>query len=278
MIDSFLYYNETDLFFLRLNYLDPYVDKFVIVETDTTFSLNPHPAQFDAVYQQLPQRLKDKIVYQYLVIDKSQVSNPDPEEYKNQSRYVEREMRNTLASLIKTVSTDDWVMMSDLDEIWDVRKLDEAKALVEQYGKMFFAQDFRTAYIDWQMVYGRWPGSKFTRVDIMPDPIQELYCSKNKTWGKYGPAMLEAGWHLTMMGDSTMKQEHIDSLREGPGWTSKLHESSEQIANGMTSGMYNSVVKKGKNRAEKVGVKAIDPALVTLARNYPALWSGSLKP
>jgi len=102
--------------------------------------------------------------------------------------------------------------------------------------------------------------------------------SKKKTWGAYGPSLLEAGWHLTMMGDASMKQAHIDSLREGPGWVSKLNKSSQQIAESMTQGQYNSVVKKGAMRAEKVGVRDLDPVFVNIAKKFPVLWSGDLLP
>jgi hypothetical protein len=277
MIDSFLYYNETDLFLLRTQYLNRYVDKFVIVETDTTFSCQTHAAQFDAVYQQLPQEIKNKIVYHYLKIDKSQFL-PGEVHYKDNSRYVEREMRNQLARMIRAESQDDWIMMSDLDEIWDVRRLDEAKALVDQHSKMFWAQDNRTAFIDWRMDYDRWPGTRFTRVDIMPDPIQKFYMQKKKTWGNFNNVYLKAGWHLTMMGDAQMKAAHIDSLREGPGWGDKLKKSSNEIAQGMMSGHYNKVVKKGAMRATKVGVEDLDPALISIAQQFPVLWSGALTP
>ena len=277
MIDSFLYYNEQDVFFLRVQYLNKFVDKFVIVETDTTFSCQPHAAQFDAVYKQLPSDIQKKIVYHYLEIDKSQFL-PGEEHYKDNSRYVEREMRHQKARMIRAESNDDWVMVSDLDEIWDVRRLDEAKALVDQHGKMFFAQDNRTAFIDWRMDYDRWPGTRFTRVDIMPDPIQGLYMSKKKTWGAFNNVYIEAGWHFTIMGDAQMKAAHIDSLREGPGWTDKLKKSSNEIAQDMFAGEYNKVVKKGAMRATKVGVEDLDPALISIAQQFPVLWSGDLRP
>ena len=36
--DCFIFNNEVELLELRLNILDPYVDKFVLTEGDTTFS------------------------------------------------------------------------------------------------------------------------------------------------------------------------------------------------------------------------------------------------
>lgn len=277
MIDSFLYFNETDLFFLRIQYLEPLVRRFVIVETDTTFSCQHHPAQFDSVYQQLTPSQRHKIDYHYLRIDRT-VFEPGEENFKNNSRHVEREMRNALASVIKSVAQDEYMMMSDLDEFPDVRCMDQARQLTDQHGKMFWSQDVRAAYIDWQMQNGRWPGTKMCHVSNMPEPIQDLYMSKNKTWGTYGDAKLEAGWHFTLMGNVTMKQQQIVAKREGPGWQHKLGLTGAEIAQGMTQGQYNQVVKKGKMRAKKVGIGDMDPTLIALARPYAALWSGNIEP
>ena len=205
MIDSFLYFNEEELFFLRVEYLNPYVEKFVIVETDTTFSLLHHPKIFDKVYNKLSEEIKKKIVYHYLEVDKNFITfkgnNYDDPAFKNSSRYVEQQMRNSLASVVKSTASTGWMSMSDLDEIWDTRYLEQAKKIADQYGKVFWAQDSRVAFIDWQPCLGRWPGTKTCRIENMPDPIQILYPSKNKTWGSYGDAKIEAGWHFTTMGN-----------------------------------------------------------------------------
>lgn len=283
MIDSFLYFNEQDLFFLRLEYYNKYVDKFVIVETDTTFSLQHHPKQFDKVYNQLSDDIKKKIIYSYLEIPKDQIQwSGDPlysGDYKEKSRIVEVSMREELAKLLRSEGGTDWMAMSDLDEFWDPRYLKQARKLIDQYGKMFWAQDFRTAFIDWQMRYGRWPGTRMTRVDILPDPVREFYGSKNKTWGAFGDAKLEAGWHFTMMGDQSMKQQQIAAKREGPGWQHKLDKSYEQISSAMVNNDYNSVVKKKKMRANKIKEdEGLDPELHLIAKKFKSLWSGDLIP
>jgi hypothetical protein len=283
MIDSFLYFNEEELFFLRVEYLNPYVEKFVIVETDTTFSLLHHPKTFDKVYNKLPEDIKKKIVYHYLEVDKSFITfrgnNYDDPAFKYSSRYVEQQMRNSLASVVKNTASTGWMSMSDLDEIWDTRKLDEAKKIADQYGKVFWAQDTRVAFIDWQPWLGKWPGSKTCRIENMPDPIQILYPSKNKTWGSYGDAKIEAGWHFTTMGNQQMKQEQIAAKRESPSWRIKLNKTYEQLSSAMFRNEYNTIVKKSKMKANKIPEeKDLDPRLYSIAKKYPCLWSGKIRP
>jgi len=283
MIDSFLYFNEEELFFLRVEYLNPYVEKFVIVETDTTFSLLHHPKTFDKVYSKLPEDIKKKIVYHYLEVDKNFITfkgdNYDDPAFKNSSRYVEQQMRNTLASVVKNTASTGWMSMSDLDEIWDTRYLEQAKKIADQYGKVFWAQDSRVAFIDWQPFYGRWPGTKTCRIENMPDPIQILYPSKNKTWGSYGDAKIEAGWHFTTMGNQQMKLEQIAAKRESPSWRTKLNKTYEQLSSAMFRNEYNTIVKKGKMKATKLSEeKDLDPRLYSIGKKYPCLWSGKIRP
>lgn len=283
MIDSFLYFNEEELLFLRLEYLAPHVDKFVIVETDTTFSLLHHPKHFDKVYGRIPKDIQAKIVYHYLEIDKSKLTfdgkDFDHPDFKNNSRYVEQQMRNSLADVIKKTSNTGWMAMSDLDEIWDARYLDQAKQISDRYGKMFWSQDSRVAFIDWRPWVGRWPGTKMTRIETMPDPIQILYPSKNKTWGAFGDAKLEAGWHFTTMGNQQMKMEQIAAKRESPSWRTKLNKTYEQLSSAMFTNQYNTIVKKSKMKAIKLPEnEGLDPSLYTIAKKYNCLWSGKINP
>jgi beta-1,4-mannosyl-glycoprotein beta-1,4-N-acetylglucosaminyltransferase len=60
--DSFLFFNELDILELRLNILDPYVDKFVILESNTTFSGLAKPFNFENNKQRFSKFL-DKIIY-----------------------------------------------------------------------------------------------------------------------------------------------------------------------------------------------------------------------
>lgn len=283
MIDSFAYFNEQDIFFLRMEYLSPHVDKFVIVELDTTFSLLPHEKMFDRAYKKLPDNIKKKIIYEFIEVDKDSIvytGDPGDIDYKNKSRLIDNIMREKKAELIKSTSSTDYLMMSDIDEFWDPRKIKEAKKLIDQHGTMCWKQDFRSAFIDWRNVIGWWPGTKGARVDTLPENIcANFYISKSKSFGHYENRMVDGGWHFTMMGDQQTKTEQISAKRETPGWEKKLNLSSAEIAEGMLDNNYNSVVKKGKMRCVKIDEREnLDPDLYSLAKKYKKLWSGKLKP
>ena len=65
--DCFIFNNELDLLELRLNILDPYVDKFIITDGDTTFSGNPK----ESVYLKNKERFskwEEKIIHNYIKI------------------------------------------------------------------------------------------------------------------------------------------------------------------------------------------------------------------
>ena len=285
MIDSFTYFNETDLFFLRVEYLSPYVDHFVIVELDTTFSLLQHNQMFSRVYKQLPEDIKRKIVYEFINVESS-IRDYNGEagdvEFKNQSRNIDHIMRNSKARLIKQIGhPSEYMFMSDIDEIWDVSKLYQAKHLIDQHAKMGWMQDMRSAFIDWRNPVAQWVGTKGTTVGWLPEEnvTGNFYMSKGKCVGHYADKTLVGGWHLTMMGNQQAKAEAIAAKRETPGWEKKLNLTSDEIASGMMNNKFNSVVKKGKMRVEKVEPCAgLTEEFYKIAKRFPNLWSGDLTP
>lgn len=273
-IDTFLFYSEPILLRLRVEYFSRYVNKFVVVEADHSFTLQPHASEFDKVYRDLPADIRKKIVYEYLRIDTDPIIDSDG---KTQGRHVEREARTRSRQLVEQISNTGIIAMNDIDEFWDPRLLDQAMAMIDKSGKMCWKQEYRVCFIDWVGRLQGWPGTKMGRIEDLPQDVMDFYCSKNKSWSVF-PEILEGGWHLTIMGDAVSKTKQISAKREGPGWEQKIGKTSQQIADTVFANGWNTVVKKSKMKADKVGVDALDPQLVTLARKEPALWSGKINP
>lgn len=103
--DGFTFFNEFDLLELRLEELYDYVDWFIIVESDHTFTNIPKPYHFDENKQRYA-RFLDKI--KHIKIQSNRHSNP----WQN-----EREQRDSILLGCEEAKGSDYVMVSDLDEI-----------------------------------------------------------------------------------------------------------------------------------------------------------------
>ena len=120
--DCFMYFDEELVIDTRLNYLNPYVDYFVIVESCYTHKGDRRELKFDI---NTFKKFKDKIIYKVydLIPNKIQkVSNEDNEDtksYKYIMNALQREngQRNYISEGIKEANEEDLILISDADEI-----------------------------------------------------------------------------------------------------------------------------------------------------------------
>ncbi len=120
--DCFMYFDEDLLLDLRLNILNSYVKKFVIVESSYLHSGNKKKLNFDIKNFT---KFKDKI--EYIVLDNQpsgiqKVLPEDSENIKNEKKLnnsVKREnsQRNHILKGLRETSDEDLILVSDLDEI-----------------------------------------------------------------------------------------------------------------------------------------------------------------
>ena len=108
--DCFSYWDEDLLLDLRLNILDSYVDYFVIVEGNKTWQNNPKKLKFDI---DKFKKFKEKIIY--IPVD----NMPDGD-----NPYVrENFQRNAISRGIEKAANEDFIIISDLDEIPNPKKI-----------------------------------------------------------------------------------------------------------------------------------------------------------
>ena len=133
-VDSFLLNTEIDLLELRLNILDPVMDKFVIVESTVEFSGRPKPLYYGDNKERFAP-WKDKI--KHVIIDDTPDSGPNrwPREYFQ---------RDAIIRGLRGCKTNDLVFMSDVDEIPDpeVVKLNRHGGYHQVYS-MYYANTIR---------------------------------------------------------------------------------------------------------------------------------------
>ena len=114
--DCFQFFNEEHILDLRLNVLDKFVDFFVIVESTTDHQgkqkkLNLNLNNF--------KKFKNKIIY--IVVDDTAENIKKP--HKGGNSLVEQHQRNSIMRGLNKCDDNDLIILSDVDEIPDLTKL-----------------------------------------------------------------------------------------------------------------------------------------------------------
>ena len=117
-----MYFDEDVVLDVRLNYLDQYVSKFIIVESLFTHKGDKRDLKFDI---KKFNKFKNKIVY--LVYEKEpfeieSINETDTENEKSgkfilNATYRENGQRNFISEGLKNAHDEDFILISDLDEI-----------------------------------------------------------------------------------------------------------------------------------------------------------------
>ena len=132
IFDCFMYFDEEILLDLRMNILDKYVDYFVIVESTFTHKGEERKLHFN--YKRF-EKFENKIIY--LVYDekpkdiKEILENDIEPDISNKfiinALLRENGQRNFIINGLKDADDDDYVLVSDVDEIPNLEKVDFSK-------------------------------------------------------------------------------------------------------------------------------------------------------
>ena len=208
--DCFMYYDEDLILDLRLNLLDEYVKKFVIVEANYTHSGKKRNFNFSI---DKFQKFKDKIIY--IKIDKlpstiRQFSDTDNDNKKNSiilDNALEREnfQRNQILKGLINCADSDLIIIGDIDEIPNIRNFKHKNKISIFFQKMF--------YYKFNLMHPSltWVGSKACKKKdlLSPQWLRNVSSKKYPFWRidtffskkKYLNSKLNfvenGGWHFT---------------------------------------------------------------------------------
>ena len=116
IFDCFQYFNEDHIADLRFNILNEFVDFFIIVESTVYHQGKPKKLHFDINKYG---KFKNKI--NYIVVDDTPENIKKP--HKGGESLVEQHQRNSNIRGLKKCNDNDLVILSDVDEIPDLNKL-----------------------------------------------------------------------------------------------------------------------------------------------------------
>ena len=226
--DCFQYYNEDHIVDLRLNILDKHVDYFVISESTKTHQGKSKKLNFDIKNFS---KFKDKI--KYLVADYNQDVN-----FVNHiggESPVEQHQRNYLSEGLKDALPDDFIVLSDSDEIPDFKKvkdLNKTKKFIAFSQKMFMYK------LNLQNIQeSNWIGSKITKKKNLRS-MQNFRNLKFKNYpfwriDKYNQEIINGGWHFSFLQTPEQILNKIKSFSHGEFNNDSINEKSilEKISN-----------------------------------------------
>ena len=208
-----MYFDEDLLLDIRLNSLNKFVKKFIIAEATYTHNGTKKKLNFNI---QNFQKFKDKIIY--IVVDEQPKNILELSESESKEKRGEKLIlngmardyfqRENLARGLKDVSSEDIILVSDLDEIPNLNNLDFSKVnnniiIFEQ--KMFYYK-LNLFYSDF-----KWFGTKGVKRKnfLSPQWLRNIKGKKYKWWRldtlfsrkKYSNLIYvkNGGWHFTCL-------------------------------------------------------------------------------
>ena len=113
--DIVCYNGERELFEIRYNVLKPYVDEFIVVEFDKTFSGKPRNNYFNNVYEKTRHYFNPESLYgKYKELAENSPNTKGAEHWKTE--FMQKE---SIKDRLNDLQDDDIVFIGDCDEIWE---------------------------------------------------------------------------------------------------------------------------------------------------------------
>ena len=223
IFDCFMYFDEDVVLELRLNYLNKYVDKFVIVESCYNHKGEKRTPQFN-----LDKFITFEDKIKYILIDKQPsdiekiYENDESADGKFIMNACKREnfQRNYIEKGLEEASEDDWIIVSDLDEIPNLEKTD----LKQKNSRLIFFKQ-KMMYYKFNLLLDdcHWIGSRACKKKNLKTP-QWLRNIKSKIYpwwrldifffeNKYNKIEIikDGGWHFSYIKNANDIEKKLKS-------------------------------------------------------------------
>ena len=214
--DCFMYHDEDLILDIRLNTLNKYVDKFVIVEANTDHQGNKKKLNFNINNFK---KFEEKIIYKAIEFF--------PENYNDWER--ENFQRNFITNGLNSAQEDDYIIISDVDEIPNLSKLSNFKkykfTVFEQ--KMFY---YKINLLNKTVPI--WTGSKMCQKKHLKSPqwLRSQKVKKYPFWKFYKikwNLIKNGGWHFSFLMTPEKVQKKIKSFAHSEFNTNKFTNLSK---------------------------------------------------
>ena len=213
IFDCFMYFDEDIVLDVRLNYLDKYVDQFVIIESEYNHKGEKRTPLFNI---DKFKKFENKIKYILKNEIPPGIENIKADDNKSEiySKSIfnawkrENLQRNQISEGLSDAQEEDWVIISDLDEIPNLSEI-KLKDINDNF--VFFKQDMMYYKFNLKLVNYTWVGSKACKMKNLESPqwIRDIKDRKYSWWRadtyfskkKYNNILLveNGGWHFSYL-------------------------------------------------------------------------------
>ena len=210
IIDCFMYFDEDLILDIRLNTLSEIIDKFVICEATRDHGGNEKDLNFDI---NKFSKFKDKI--NYIVVDDLPVHAKSEKKNWHENHIRDQFQRNALLRGIEEFNSNDWIIISDIDEIPHPEKIKEFN-ITNKYA-CFLQKNFQSKINLMNISDGFWAGSKICEKKNLKSPqwLRNIKVKKKPFWKIFSdkqPQLIEnGGWHFSFLKDPKSIRKKIFS-------------------------------------------------------------------
>ena len=219
IFDCFMYFDESLLLDLRLNYLDKFVDKFIIIECNYNHKGEVKKPTFN---KEKYKKFENKIEYILLKDQPKNIETINAKDTENETsdKYIlnaikrENFQRNYIKNCLSEAASNDWIIISDLDEIPNLSNVN-FKNIKNKF--IFFKQDMMYYKFNLKLENCSWVGTKACQMKNLESP-QWLRNIKDRSY---------SWWRLDTL-FSKNKYRNIKFIDDG-GWHFSYLKTPEEI-------------------------------------------------
>ena len=219
IFDCFMYFDESLLLDLRLNYLDKFVDKFIIIECNYNHKGEIKKPTFN---KEKYKKFENKIEYVLLKDQPNNIEKINVKDTENETndKYIlnaikrENFQRNHIKNCLSEATDNDWIIISDLDEIPNLSNVN-FKNIKNKF--IFFKQDMMYYKFNLKLENCSWVGTKACHMKNLESP-QWLRNIKDRSY---------SWWRLDTL-FSKNKYRNIKFIDDG-GWHFSYLKTPEEI-------------------------------------------------
>jgi beta-1,4-mannosyl-glycoprotein beta-1,4-N-acetylglucosaminyltransferase len=193
-----MYFDEDLVLDIRLNTLNKIVDKFIICEATRDHAGNKKDLRFN---KDKFANFKEKI--EYIIVDDIPLNVNSKKKNWHENHIRDQFQRNAINRGLKNCDPEDWIMISDIDEIPDPKKIKEFN--VKNKYACFLQKNFQSKINLLNVSEDYWAGTKICQKKYLKSPqwLRNIKVKKRPFWkifsDKQPQLIKDAGWHFSFL-------------------------------------------------------------------------------